>query len=470
MLFDTIQFWLFFAIVLLLVAALKPSRAKIVLVSASYVFYAFWDTRFVLLLGGATLSNYVFGLWIGAREGRARRLAVTVAIIANLVVLGIFKYFNFFIDTLHALTGFPAGGLLLQIVLPVGISFITFEGIAYSVDVYRGHLRAVRKPLDFMLFVAFFPHLVAGPIIRPMAFLPQVGRPLLLSDEDARWGLREILKGLFKKMALANYLAPIADAYFQHLSYAGTAVPAWIGVLAFSLQIYFDFSGYTDIARGSARLLGFRFPSNFERPYLSADITDFWRRWHISLSTWLRDYLYIPLGGNRQGAARTYANLLIVMGLGGLWHGASWNFAIWGLYHGLLLSAHRLWRGTLDGTRWQKIFDAPLLAPFWIAATFVLVTLGWVPFRAPDLAATLATLTNLWARPEFDFVLAHPGIAIIALCSFAWCLLDRGRRVQDWLVERASWPLAAACAGVLAIALELLAQVDAQIPFVYFQF
>jgi len=470
MLFDTIEFWLFFFAVLMLVATLNTARAKVVLIAASYVFYAFWDARFVLLLGGATLSNYAFGLWIDACEGRARRRAVTVAIAANLVVLGVFKYFNFFIDTLHALTGLPAGGLMLQIVLPVGISFITFEGIAYSVDVYRGHLRAVRKPLDFMLFVAFFPHLVAGPIIRPIAFLPQVGRPLLLSDEDARWGLREILKGLFKKVALANYLAPIADAYFQHAPYAGGAVPAWIGVLAFSLQIYFDFSGYTDIARGSARLLGFSFPSNFERPYLSADITDFWRRWHISLSTWLRDYLYIPLGGNRRGAGRTYANLLVVMGLGGLWHGASWNFAIWGLYHGLMLCAHRLWRGRIDGTRWQRAVDAPLLAPLWIAATFLLVTLGWVPFRAPDLATTTATLRDLWSVPEFAFVYAHPGIAIIALGSLAWCLLDRERQMQDWLVQRASRPLAAACGGVLAIALELCAQVDAQIPFVYFQF
>lgn len=470
MLFDSLSFWVFFGAVLSLVAALRPSRAKWVLVAASYLFYAFWDVRFVLLLGGATLANYLFGLWIDAREGAARRRVVAAAIVANLTVLAVFKYFNFFVDTLHALTGFPVNGMMLQIVLPVGISFITFEGIAYAVDVYRRELRAVRNPLDFMLFVSFFPHLVAGPIIRPIAFMPQIGRPLLLSDEDARWGLREILKGLFKKVALANYLAPLADAYFHNTPYDRSAVPAWVGVLAFSLQIYFDFSGYTDIARGTARLLGFQFPSNFERPYLSRDIAEFWRRWHISLSSWLRDYLYIPLGGSRHGSARTYVNLLIVMGLGGLWHGASWNFALWGLYHGALLCAHRLWRSCLAGTHWQARIDHPLVAPPAIAVTFILVTLGWVPFRAPDLASTVATLKALWVVPDIRFLAEHPGLVLIALGSLAWCLLDRDRRVQDWLVQRASWQLAAACGGLAAVALEVFARVDARIPFVYFQF
>lgn len=470
MLFDTLTYWGFFALVLLLVAALRPLAAKAVLLVASYLFYACWDARFVLLLAAATLGSYLFGLWIDRSSGIARRRAVTCAIVANLATLAVFKYFDFFAGTLAALTGWPPQSLLFHVVLPVGISFITFEGIAYAVDVYRGELRAVRNPFDFALFVAFFPHLVAGPIIRPTAFMPQIGRPLLLSDEDARWGLREILKGLFKKMALANYLAPIADAYFQHVPYANQAVPAWVGVLAFSFQIYFDFSGYTDIARGCSRLLGFRFPSNFERPYLSLDITDFWRRWHISLSTWLRDYLYIPLGGNRHGAGRTYVNLLIVMGLGGLWHGASWNFAAWGLYHGLLLSAHRLWRGWLHGTALQARVDHPALAPLWIGATFLLVTIGWVPFRAPDFGATLATLEALIAVPDFAFVGAHPGVLVIPLASLLWCRIDRDRRLQDWLVQRASWTLAVSCGAVVCLLLEMLARVDAQIPFVYFQF
>ncbi|MBO9664487.1 MBOAT family O-acyltransferase [Dokdonella sp.] len=470
MLFDTLAYWLFFGFVLVLCAASSAARARIVLVIASYVFYAFWDVRFVLLLGGATLANYLFGLWIDARAGAARRAAVTLAIVANLLVLGFFKYFNFFVESFAALFGLAADSLTLRIVLPVGISFITFEGIAYVVDVYRRDLRAMRNPLDFALFVSFFPHLVAGPIIRPTDFLPQVGQPFSLPDTAARWGLREILKGLFKKVVLANYLAPIADAYFSGKPYDGAAVPAWIGVLAFSLQIYFDFSGYTDIARGCARWLGFRFPPNFERPYLATSITDFWRHWHISLSTWLRDYLYIPLGGNRGGPARTYVNLLIVMGLGGLWHGASWNFVVWGLYHGALLGLHRFARRLADGSAWAAALDAPALAPLWIGLTFVLVTLGWVPFRAPDFPSTLATLKALCAWPDLGFVAAHPGVLIIASGSLAWCLLDRSRRLQDWLVERAPWQLAALGAGVVCLAMEFCANVDIQIPFVYFQF
>lgn len=470
MLFDTLSYWAFFASVLLLVAALRPTAAKALLLFASYVFYACWDARFVLLLAAATVGNYLFGLWIDARTGRARRAAVTCAIAANLLTLAVFKYFGFFADTLAALTGWPPHSVLLQVVLPVGISFITFEGIAYTVDVYRGDLRAVRNPFDFALFVAFFPHLVAGPIIRPAGFMPQLGLPLRLSDEDTRWGLREILKGLFKKMALANYLAPIADAYFQHTPHAGQAVPAWCGVLAFSFQIYFDFSGYTDIARGCSRLLGFRFPSNFERPYLSRDITEFWRRWHISLSTWLRDYLYIPLGGNRRGVGRTYVNLLIVMGLGGLWHGASWNFVIWGLYHGGLLSLHRAWRAWVGRAGLEAAIDHPSLAPLWTLSTFLLVTLGWVPFRAQDLGTTLATLRSLVAVPELTFATSHPGVLLIPLASLAWCLFDRERRVQDWLVRRASWKAAIIAGAVLCILLETLARVDSQIPFVYFQF
>ena len=352
MLFDTLSYWYFFAAVVLLLAALRPFAGKWLLVVASYVFYAFWDIRFVFLLAASTLANWAFGLWIARSEGSARRRALACAIVFNLGTLAFFKYFNFFADTLAALLHLDPHGLALRIVLPVGISFFTFEGIAYAIDVYRRDLPARRNALDFALFVSFFPHLIAGPIIRPVHFFPQIGQSLVLGDEDARWGLREILKGLFKKIALSNFYAPIADAYFHATQWNGAAVPAWVGVLAFSLQIYFDFSGYTDIARGCARLLGFKFPSNFERPYLSADIAEFWRRWHISLSSWLRDYLYIPLGGNRRGEARTCINLMIVMGLGGLWHGASWNFAVWGLYHGTLLVAHRYWRKFVTGTAW----------------------------------------------------------------------------------------------------------------------
>ncbi len=236
------------------------------LVVASYVFYAFWDWRFMFLLGASTLANWAFGLWIDRGEGNRRKHALTVAIVFNLVTLGFFKYFNFFADTFAALLHLDPHALTLRIVLPVGISFFTFEGIAYAVDVYRRDLAARRSALDFALFISFFPHLIAGPIIRPVNFFPQTGSALLLDSSDARWGLREILKGLFKKMALSNFFAPLADAYFHNMPFEGLDVPALIGVFAFSMQIYFDFSGYTDIARGCARLLGYRFPVNFNGP------------------------------------------------------------------------------------------------------------------------------------------------------------------------------------------------------------
>ncbi len=470
MLFDTFQYWYFFGGVLLLLGLLRPVAGKWLLVAASYVFYAFWDVRFLALLGLSTLANWAFGLWIDRDEGIKRRRALTCAIVFNLGVLAFFKYFNFFVDTFASLLHLDPHLLTLRIVLPVGISFFTFEGIAYAVDVYRRDLRAQRSLLDFALFVSFFPHLIAGPIIRPVHFFPQVGKPLALSDEDARWGLREILKGLFKKIALSNFYAPIADAYFHHTQWSGMDVPAWVGVLAFSMQIYFDFSGYTDIARGCARLLGYQFPSNFERPYLSSDIAEFWRRWHISLSSWLRDYLYIPLGGNRRGEARTNLNFLIVMGLGGLWHGASWNFAVWGLYHGVLLVLHRQWRRAIERAGLASAIDHAALRPLWIALTFVLVTLGWIPFRAPDFASTWATMQAIFAVPDARLVAAHPAIIGVPIAGLAFCLFDRERRWQDWLAQRAGFA-AATCAGLVAIlALEIFGNVDAQIPFVYFQF
>jgi len=470
MLFDTLDYWLFFALVLLLLAALRPTAGKCLLVIASYTFYACWDVRFVFLLGASTLANWAFGLWIDRNAGTARKRALIVAIVFNLVTLGVFKYFNFFADTLAWLLHVDPHTLALRIVLPVGISFFTFEGIAYATDVYRRDLAAKRSVLDFALFISFFPHLIAGPIIRPTNFFPQVGKPLALSSEDARWGLREILKGLFKKVALSNFYAPIADAYFHGGQWNGAGVPAWVGVLAFSMQIYFDFSGYTDIARGCARLLGYRFPSNFERPYLATDIADFWRRWHISLSSWLRDYLYIPLGGNRHGELRTSTNLLIVMGLGGLWHGASWNFAAWGLYHGTLLVLHRYWRKLATASGIVGAVDHVALKPVWIALTFLIVTVGWIPFRAPDFATTWHTLQALLGAPDTTLMRAHPAIVAIPLATLMFCILDTRRRVQDWLVESAGFPVAVVAGTAAILALELFGQVDAKIPFVYFQF
>lgn len=470
MLFDTLAYWVFFAVVTGATASLRPAAATYLLVAASYAFYACWDARFLLLLGGSTVANWLFGLWIDRSEGHARRRATAAAVAVNLGTLAAFKYANLIADSLASVFAFAPRHLDLGIVLPVGISFFTFEGIAYAVDVHRRDLPARRSLLDFALFISFFPHLVSGPIIRPVDFFPQIGKPLCLSREDARWGLREIIKGLFKKLVISNFFAPIADAYFQAAPWQGAPVAAWAGVLAFSFQIYFDFSGYTDIARGCARLLGFRFPPNFERPYLSRDISEFWRCWHISLSKWLRDYLYVPLGGNRRGEVRTYLNLLIVMGLGGLWHGASWNFGLWGLYHGGLLIAHRFWRKGVARAGLTAIVDHQVLQPVWTVCTFACVTIGWIPFRAPDLATTWRTLGALLTVPDPGWLATHPAILVGPLLTVAFCALDRRRRLQDWAVERASFPVAVALGVVACLAIELLGQADRAIPFVYFKF
>jgi alginate O-acetyltransferase complex protein AlgI len=458
MLFDTWTYWVFLLFVLLAAQWLRDRTRLLLLLVASYVFYAAWDPRFVLLLVASSLLNQGLGLAIHHASAAARRRWLTLAVAANLGILGFFKYYDFFIAEFAQLFSLDPSGVVLNVVLPVGVSFFTFEGIAYCVDVYRRDLEATRDWLAFALFMAFFPHLVAGPIIRPRDFLPQLHAPAAVDETALRWSLAQIIKGLIKKMVIADALAPIADAAFAATPAAG-APPAWAGVLAFSLQIYCDFAGYTDIARGSARLLGFEFPSNFERPYLARNIALFWRQWHISLSTWLRDYLYIALGGNRLGEARTLRNLLLVMALGGLWHGASWNFLIWGLLHGGMLIGQRVTAGM-----------RPL--PAWIAVplTFLWVSLAWIPFRAPDATTALRVLTDLPLGFTVEAFRAWRGVLWVALGLGLFCFADRGRRVQVWLIERARPWQAGAAAGVSLWLLALFARTDANVPFIYFQF
>lgn len=319
----------------------------------------------------------------------------------------------------------------------------------------------MRNFTDFALFISFFPHLVAGPIIRPENFFPQLQGRISPGRHDLRWGLCEILKGLLKKMVFADYFAVVSDAYFNSPDTSSVA-PA-IGVVAFAMQIYFDFAGYTDIARGCAALMGFRFPSNFERPYLATDIADFWRRWHISLSTWLRDYLYIPLGGNRVKALRVYVNLMIVMALGGLWHGASWNFMAWGAAHGAMLCMHRLWTRTI-GNRMS------LPAPFCWALTFILVTIAWVPFRAADFATTATVLKQLFSVSILSTAGAAPQYWALLGVAIFWCLIDQDRRIQRWLVDALTYGLMFAPIAVALLFIQVFGQFDLQIPFIYFKF
>ena len=345
MLFHTWQFWCFFPAVYLVYLLLpRVWMQNALLLVASYWFYAAWDWRFLGLIIASTFVDYWCGLGIASSSSSSRKkLLLVTSLVFNLGLLAIFKYFDFFSQSFTALlnnVGMQMNPRLLGFVLPVGISFYTFQTLSYTIDIYRGQIKPTRNPLNFALFVAFFPQLVAGPIERAKQFLPQIESRRKLDVARLDTGGWLILWGLWKKVVVADNLGLIVDTIFD-ASGEATAMLAYLGMVAFTFQIYCDFSGYTDIARGLAKLLGFELMLNFNLPFAALNPADFWRRWHISLSTWLRDYLYIPLGGNRGGAAMTYRNLLITMVLGGLWHGAAWNFVIWGIYHGVILAIHR---------------------------------------------------------------------------------------------------------------------------------
>ncbi len=468
MLFDTLQYWIFFVAVLAVCGNLDARWGRGFLVLASFVFYGFWDPRFLILLAGSIFFNYFFGVAIeSAHEGR-RRTWLILSITANLAVLGFFKYFNFFVESFSHLFALDSSSIVLNILLPVGVSFFTFEGVAYNVDVYRKHVPARHSLLDFALFMSFFPHLVAGPIIRPRDFFPQVGPKWQIDEVDFKWGVIQILKGLIKKCVFADSFALYANNYFGQTA-AAVQVTALVGVLAFGMQIYFDFAGYTDIARGCARLLGFKFPPNFERPYLARDISEFWRRWHISLSSWLRDYLYIPLGGNRKGLFNTYRNYMVVMGLGGLWHGASWNFLLWGLFHGGLLSAHRLWidLGPSAARAWMRHRLGQVFA--WMLTT-TLVFIGWIPFRARDWHQTTGVFADLLHPGAYSLTAIPTDILVLTGISLLYCLTDRSRGLEHWVVDQVR-PIPFSILGGVAIwLLSLFMQRNISIPFLYFQF
>lgn len=351
------------------------------LVVASYVFYGWWDWRFLLLILLTTVCSYASGLAIAQAEGheRRRRLLAAANIVLNLGILGVFKYFNFFaqnLEVLFGMVGLQADVPTLRLILPVGISFYTFQALSYTIDVYRRQLPATRDALAFFAYISFFPQLVAGPIERATQLLPQMARARTFNYAEATDGLRQMLWGFVKKMVVADTCAMAVDmVWAEPGQYSSLALA--VGAVLFSMQIYGDFSGYSDIAVGCARLFGIRLMQNFHYPYQATDVADFWRRWHISLMTWLRDYVYIPLGGNRHGARRTALNTVLVFLVSGLWHGAAWTFVLWGLYHALLIVTLR--RRTLT-----------------MAGTFALVTLGWMLFRAPSVAAFGHYLTQLF--------------------------------------------------------------------------
>ena len=475
MLFPTVDFAIFFVVVFLGHWLLNHLAQpwNLFMIGASYVFYAWWDPRFVLLLVGISVIAQLGAIAVDRTRSPRSRLVVNAAAVALLLLpLAFFKYYGFFAvnvtNTLAAL-GMGSSVPLIQVVLPVGISFFTFMAIAYVVDVYRGDVE-VAGWADTFLYLSFFPHLVAGPIVRPGELIPP-----LLGRRDARqvdvagaaW---LILGGLFKKVVISSYLATeIVDPVFGD-PFTRSAPDALFGIVGYAIVIYADFSGYTDIAIGVAKLLGFRFPRNFDRPYTARSIQEFWRRWHMTLSRWLRDYLYIPLGGNRRGERRTLINVFATMVLGGLWHGAAWTFVFWGAFHGCLLAAHQ-WRRSRAPA--EEASEQPDRWPDHLrrcAATFALVCVGWVFFRSDSLETAFGLLGRLvtgWLTPT-EFVNPLVILTILGMLALQFWPRGFGLWLQAGLSRLKPAPLGIVLALVLLVIVILGPPGVA--PFIYFQF
>lgn len=472
MLFNTLDFALFLAVVLVFYHALSRRWQNLFLLGASYFFYASWDWRFLGLLVLSTLVDFVVGARIASTDlPRRRRALLTLSLGVNLGVLGFFKYFDFFAEgfaDLLATLGFEASPFVLGVVLPVGISFYTFQTLSYTIDIYRGQLEPTKSPIDFALFVSFFPQLVAGPIERAKRLLPQIEGEREVTWAAARTGAWLILWGTFKKVYIADNVGHLADAVFDPSS-EPTSLELLLGTYAFAVQLYCDFSGYTDVARGAARLLGFDLMVNFRLPYFATNPRELWRRWHISLSTWLRDYVFIPLGGSRGTSAFVYRNLLLTMLIGGLWHGAAWTFVIWGALHGAFLAIHRALEPQLR--RFAPTQGLGRLA--WMGAgivvTFHLWSFALIFFRATSLDQSLELVRTLFSSPELG--LAAEWLPVFFLFVTPLILMQVWQGIRDRLdvVPRAHFVVRTAVYALLIIGLLLFGEDHGQ-PFLYFQF
>ncbi|GAA4364440.1 MBOAT family protein [Hymenobacter saemangeumensis] len=496
MVFNSYTFVVFFAVLLLLhyaPLAWKVKKANLLL--ASYLFYAVWNPPFVLLLWLSTVVDYLVALALGREQNRHKRLGLlALSLAVNLGMLGYFKYGGFLLDNfvaLLSLAGISYQPPKADIILPVGISFYTFQTLSYTLDVYRRQFAPEKSLLDFSLFVTFFPQLVAGPIVRPGELIPQLKAPHQASREQLVKGLFFVTLGLFMKVGIADgLLADTADSVFG-VPFPLHPLDAWTGVLAFSGQIFCDFAGYSTCAIGAALCLGFVLPDNFRYPYAAVGFSDFWRRWHITLSSWLRDYLYIPLGGNRAGNARVYLNLMLTMLLGGLWHGASWTFVLWGGLHGLFLGLERLFRGRptpqlqplVTPAEPALLISQASLVPFGLRAshttrqlglallTFVLVTLTWVFFRAPDFDTAMRLLLAMFGAIPVRIELLTT-VTILKVMLVMAVLLSLHWLMRNTSVARVSqrlpwWALGLLWAFMLVV---LVLTQKSTGSFIYFQF
>jgi D-alanyl-lipoteichoic acid acyltransferase DltB (MBOAT superfamily) len=471
MLFDTPIYFLFLIPVVFLYWRLGRRTQNAFLLVASYFFYGWWDWRFLILIITSTVVDFFVAKQISISSNPVHRKALlTLSLVLNFSFLGFFKYCNFFLDSFSSLLDVLGVHNLphsfLQIILPPGISFYTFQEVAYIVDVYFGRVQAADSLLDYALFIALFPHLIAGPIQRPSHLLPQVQKPRRFDPDKFFDGCLLILSGLFRKCVIADNCALLANAYFENRT-SPDLVGTLIGIYAFAWQIYGDFSGYSDIARGSAQLMGFHFMINFRQPYLATTLQDFWRRWHISLSSWLRDYLYIPLGGSRLGEGRTYVNLMTTMLLGGLWHGANWTFVVWGGIHGGWLAVERLLRSAKVRIFPEKTTGISL----WLQRAFIfhIVCFSWIFFRARSFEDAFSVLRNfgkfVWI-PEYGTAILFLSCLILLML-----LVDLRMETRD---EEYAWARTAeyqrVAVGVTFVVLNLLFAAGQANAFIYFQF
>lgn len=472
MIFPTLSFTLFYLTLWplswALVKAGRHTLHKVALIAASYVFYAFWSWRLAFLLLGSVFLNWAIGALLGALKERPilRRIALGLGLCVNLATLGFFKYYGWFSEELNVLLRswhFERELPLLEIVLPIGISFYTFQGISYIVDLFRGDLDRPRPLLDVMLFISFFPHLVAGPIVRAAAFLPQLDKPPDPNRVFVSLGVMLILWGTFKKAVVANWLAVLLvdKVFFDPEAYG--ARDLLLAAYGYAVQIYCDFSAYSDIAIGIAALLGYRFQRNFNQPYRAQSVTEFWRRWHMSLSHWLRDYLYIPLGGSHHGSLRTYTNLMVTMVLGGLWHGAAWKFVAWGSLHGTMLALERAFGAGMHPAR-SKLRQA-----LGILCTFHFVCLCWIFFRAETWDRALAYLAGFreWHSPA---TLATPFLSALIVLGLGIQFTPSNMLERlDAVYQRLPTWVVGLLAGVALLAIDAISG-DESAPFIYFQF
>ena len=480
MVFSSVTFLVFFGIVSLIMAVTNIKAVKnfftqealrkfrhIVLLIASYIFYGWWDWRFCFLMFALTYISYISAKGI-SEKGKYAKLFKFIGVVVPLIVLGIFKYFNFFLDSFYALFGID-GHSTLNIILPAGISFYTFQSMSYTIDVASEKIKTSRF-LEVALYVAFFPQLVAGPIVKAQEFIPQLKENRNISLSNLEKGVQIFLVGLFKKIVIADNISVFVDQVFQK-PVVFHSITVILAVVAYSIQIYFDFSGYSDMAIGSAKCLGYDFNRNFNLPYISKNVSEFWKRWHISLSTWLQEYLYIPLGGNRKGKARTYFNLLATMVIGGLWHGASWNFVIWGTLHGIALCVHKLFCA-IKKTRKKNLIKTFAS----VLVTYVFVCVCWVPFRSTDTAITFEVLKRMfvWHTGIIHIsswvVLAIFVLAVGTLAAFFRSKKSNFKSVSGFYPELNLSSFSSLVILFLAVGIIVGLAYTKSNPFIYFQF